>query len=116
LLAIRSAIYDLKEERESLKEKKRAIEAQLVKVKNLIRSSGTMPREKYKKCCDAQSKYVGQLLHIDKRMGAIRLQIQKLADEEHYHPKNSNKPIVTLKPEPMGKECIEALVALREKY
>lgn len=116
LLAIRSEINEWKKERESLKEKKRVIQVQLTKTKNLVRSSGIMPREKYKQCCDAQSKYVGQIQHTEKRMGEIKLQIQKLADDEHFHPENPNKPAVSLKPEPMGKDCIEALVALREKY
>jgi hypothetical protein len=116
LLAIRSQIHDLKEERESLKEKKRVTQVQLTKIKNLVRTGGRMPNEKYKQCCDAQSKYVAQIQTIEKRMGTIKLEIQRLADLEHYHPESPTAPKQVMKPEPMGRECIEALVALREKY
>ena len=116
LLDIRLERHELREEMQLLKEKKRVIELQRTKIKNLIRSSGLMPPEKYKQCCNAQSKYAEQIAHNEKRMSEIKLQLQKLADDEQLCHKKPSKPVVAVKLEPLAKECIEALVALREKY
>jgi len=116
LLEIRSKRHELREEMQLLKEKKRVVELQRTKIKNLIRSSGLMPPEKYKQCCDAQSKYAEQIAHNEKRMSEIKLQLQKLADDEQSCYKKPKPIVVAGKLEPLGKECIAALVALREKY
>jgi hypothetical protein len=116
LLAIRSEIYDLQQKREILIQEKREIQSRLTKVKNLVRTSGLMPTEKYKQCCDAQSKYVSRIQAIEKDLGNLKLQIQKLADDEYNHRGKPSGLSVDTKPQAMGKECIESLVALREKY
>jgi hypothetical protein len=115
-LDICSAIYDLKKERESLVVKKGELQVRLTKIKNLVRSSGLMPQEKYKQCCDSQSKYIQQMQAIEKRLGQIKLQIHKLSDEEHFHPDNPRPLDPRPEAKPLSKEVIGALVALREKY
>lgn len=118
---LRDEIHRLKKERQDFCDQKAEAQMRLTKIRNLIRSGGRMTAFKYKETCDSQSKQVAKIQQIDKRLGSLKLEIQKLCDQEHY---SGVLPV----PRPLAvavdsdahglfrKEHIESLVALREKY
>ena len=117
--ALRDEIYRLKAKRSELSVEKSEVQAKLTKIKNLIRTSGLMPREKFKACCDSQNQYSAKIGKLDEQLGKLKLQIQKLCDQDHFSSFahiGRNLPRIAEHQHALGKEQIQELVFLREKY
>lgn len=121
-LAARELLHELQEEQEELKAQKRKIEVQKTKIKNLVRTSGYMERDKYRACCDSQAKYAQQIQVIEQRLGQNKMEIRKLNDQLHGAPHQKRLEPTQPQESPKAsnpaikKECLEAMVALRSKY
>jgi hypothetical protein len=102
----------LSTERTKLVVEKQQIQAKLTAIKNLVRSSGRMPHEKYRQCCEAQTNYLKQLSEIEQRFAAANDQLTQLAVEmsapkspEEKKSRNWDSPTV-----------ITELCSLRQEY
>lgn len=103
---------ELSAERTRLVQDKRAVETKLLKVKNLVRSSGWMPQEKYKACCESQSKYVEKIRHIENAISEVKLKQSEL----HHKSRPEFSEIEKADARVLKKSVIEGLVALRDEY
>ena len=77
-----SELNDLKTRRDALVLKKRELETKLAAVKNLVRSSGRMPHDKYKVCCESQNDCFRQIVRVETDLMPIKQRIRVLCDEE----------------------------------
>jgi hypothetical protein len=91
LLDIKAKLYELEEQEEDLKNQVREAAAKLVYIKNSIRSDGLMPSDKYKTFCDTQNKTIDKKLDLEKRLGKLKMEKRKLADQEHFFYEASKK-------------------------
>lgn len=103
----------LLERRDLLGLSKREIENKLVGVKNLIRTSGRMPHEKYKQCCDAQKKYLSQILKIERELNDIKIKLRQLSAYD-VAEKMAEKSIE--KQASIPRDFVVSLVDLRSEY
>jgi hypothetical protein len=75
---IESRVKELETERSLLTLDKREHEVQLIAIKNVIRSGGLMPHEKYTACCNAQTKHSRGMLEIEVRLRQIKAELREL--------------------------------------
>jgi hypothetical protein len=119
-------IMNTETEKQELQKKKSALilskrehETKLVAIKNVVRSGGKLPNEKYKQCCDAQNTHSRAILHIEKQLASVKLRLREIADLE-FKSKNGdgaanyNEP--TAVPNAPVKSIVSELVALRQEY
>lgn len=110
----------LTNERSMLGLSKREHETKLIAIKNLIRTGGFMPHEKYKKCCDSQQKHSRAILHIEKQMAPIKKRLREIEEIESRFQIANGQPVTHESPvasseSPLKKTVVE-LVALRQNY
>jgi hypothetical protein len=110
----------LQNQKTELVRQKREHETQLLAIKNLVRSSGKMPHEKYKTCCDAQTRHSQSIRKIEYRLGDIKNRLQEIADIE-FHERNQSVDAEKISTESTSaenepKSMVVELVALRQHY
>ena len=106
----------LLEKRAALILSKREHETKLVAVKNVVRSGGRLPSEKYKQCCDSQNTHARAIMHIENEMSKIKTRLREIADIE-FNEKNGL--VKDKQPEPESvpvKSIVVELVSLRQAY
>ncbi len=81
---MRERINELKLKRDALVLQKRDLETKLTAIKNLVRSSGRMPPDKYKICCESQTGYSRKIISIETQLLPIKQEIQRLSDDEFF--------------------------------
>lgn len=104
-------IKQLKARYDALVLAKKEKEIALVAVKNLVRSSGRMPNEKYRQCCDSQTKHVRAIFDLESQMRPIKTRLREIADERHI----ANLESPSDEPE-QAKGIVVSLVGLRQHY
>jgi hypothetical protein len=120
LLEIKTRRYEIEEEEEDLKNQVRETGAKLTLIKNHIRTGGLMPSEKYQKFCDTQNETIKKKLDLEKKLGKLKVEKRKLADQEYFfygNPKKQeaeNQEIESNQNE--IKAAVQQLVELRLKY
>lgn len=98
----------IEEERSKLVSEKRDIEAKLLAIKNLIRSSGRMSTDKYTETCHAQNGYMKRMAQIERQLGELKTRKGRL----HFEHNGSNhRP-----KDPVSPDVIRSLSALRDEY
>lgn len=105
-------IDELKLKRDALILEKRTVETNLMAVKNLVRTSGMMPHEKYRACCDSQTKYARQIVAIESKILQCKQEIQRLADQEHADYVSKNGTLGNRR----VKEIVGMLREVRDKW
>jgi hypothetical protein len=75
-------LLEAKEKRDALVLEKRTLETKLAAVRNLVRSSGRMPHDKYKVCCDSQTSYTRAIISLEAQILPLKREIERLANEE----------------------------------
>jgi len=100
----------LEQKKQGLILNKREIELKLLHVKNLVRSSGTMPYAKYKQCCDSQNKHAGCIVKIEQELFAINNRLREICDKE-YSQKKELTPVESLSP-----SIKSLLIELKDEY
>ncbi len=105
------AITELKAKRDALVLEKRTLESKLAAVRNLVRSSGRMPHDKYKACCDSQTDYTRRIVGVEARILEVKREIQRLADIQHaeYMANNTHNGVSTRK-------IIDMIREVRDKW
>jgi hypothetical protein len=104
----------LEARRDELLVEKKKHEAQLVVIKNLIRSSGRMENSKYKQCCDAQSKHIKAIAKIEEQLAPIKHDIKELYVRE-FEDRQISLEVRAVETAKL-KQTVQALVETREYY
>lgn len=69
-------------EKAMLCEEKHRLQDKLAGVKDLVRSSGRMPNDKYRQCCESHREYVRQLSALETRLIANKSALRQIANQE----------------------------------
>jgi hypothetical protein len=100
-------------ERSNLALQKVEIEHKLANIKNLIRSSGLMPNDKYQQCVDSQRKHRDDVFRIQKRLCEIGLRLRELDLISKSSRVEAQTPPADLNTQA---PIVSELCALREHY
>jgi len=112
-MSTQQELAELSQEHSRLSSEKADIQSKLSAIKNLIRSSGMMPREKYKQCCDSQTELLRKMASVERRLSEIKnrkTQVNLVAfapktEQEKAEKRNWDSPTV-----------ITELCSLRQEY
>ena len=112
---------ELQKKKTALVLSKREHETQLVAVKNVVRSGGRLPNEKYKQCCDSQNTHARAILHIENQLAPIKVRLREIADIEFKERNGGNNGATHEEDHPKAetaptKSIVVELVALRQEY
>lgn len=114
--SIRAEQTELLKRKTELALSKKDHEIKLVAIKNLIRSGGRLPSEKYRQCCNAQNTHNRAILHIENLLASVTSRLREIArmeddakDVSFSEAENGKNPV------PMRSIIVE-LVALRQEY
>jgi hypothetical protein len=81
--SVQMTLDELMAKRDQLVLEKRGLETKLAAIKNLVRSSGRMPHDKYKACCDSQTAYTRKIIGVEAKILPVKAEIRRLSDQEH---------------------------------
>lgn len=97
---------------------KREHDIKLAAITNLIRTSGRMPPDKYRSCCNAQTKHKNAILDIERQLAPIKQRLTEISDEESLSKqvKPTAKPTETQLSLDKLKTIITDLVNLRQEF
>jgi hypothetical protein len=80
---------ELQKKKSDLLISKREHETKLVAIRNLVRSGGRLPNEKYKQCCNSQNNHSRAILRIETQLAPIKLRLREIYDIE-FKAQNKN--------------------------
>ena len=108
LINVQKMINKLREDYDTIVERKKEIETRLSILNSKVRSSGNMPPTEYKNICRNQSDIKQELVDLQPQINHIKHEIadKEIFKEEIYDYINKNKP----------KDIVAKLEALRDSY
>ena len=110
---------ELLQKRDALTLSKRDHETKLIAVKNVVRSGGRLPHDKYRQCCDSQNTHAKAIMHIESELFKVKSRLREIANEqfdEKKRRKDLAKTVASTQQSAPEKNIITELVCLRQAY
>ena len=106
--------------RDALVIEKKEREQKLLAIKTLVRTSGRMPNDKYKQCCESQRKHSSEILRLEGEISGIKAKLRELSEVEESTKRKAGASGVGSQTgqdvNPSESEVVRELVALRQFY